>query len=120
MNLIEPKSTSKVIKKFFFKNLLLVSNHLRETGKSYFPTKPDLRLETYFAKRKKTTMLPEDFKIPACDSVDNFREALFEFWKSQGNIELCDLTEKLSVLAKLLYTVEDQNEEVSPFIYVMF
>lgn len=120
MNLIRAKNTHKVIKKFFFKKLLPLSNMLKEKGESYFPTKPDSRLKTYFVKREKTIMLPEYFEIAACDSVDNFHDSLFEFWKSQGNSELCELSDELSKLAELMYMVEEQNEEVSPFIYVMF
>jgi len=120
MSLIKIRNNSKAIKKFFFSELLPVSRSLAKEEKVFFPKEPNYSLDTYYTIRHKITMFPKDFEIRGCNSMSNFEEELYKMWKSQGNIELLALSKSLSRLAELLYKIEEQNEEISPFIYVMF
>ncbi len=65
-------------------------------------------------------MDPASFEVAGCNSFDSFEKALTDMWTSQGSPELAALAPTLSKLAKSIYLVEEQSEEVSPFIYVMF
>lgn len=97
-----------------------LAEKLRSEGQAFFPVKGDPNATTYYIKRDKTTMAPEDFEVVGCDAVESFREALIDLWRSQGHPQLTGLAPGLSRLAESLHQVEEQNEEVSPFIYVMF
>jgi len=65
-------------------------------------------------------MEPEDFEISGCDSYISLEKALIELWNSQGYFEIFALAQTSSKLAKLLCLNEEEDEEVSPFIYVMY
>jgi len=45
---------------------------------------------------------------------------LASFWNNNGDSKLCELVPSLARLANELHVVEDQNEEISPYVYVMF
>ena len=108
------------VKKFFFEELMPLAEKLRDEGKSFFAVRPDPAAKTYYIKRKKTAMDPASFEVAGCDSFDSFEKALADMWTSQGYPELAVLAPTLLKLTKSIYSVEEQSEEVSPFIYVMF
>ena len=120
MSLIRSDRTSSSVRKFFLKELIPLAEQLRGEGKAFFPVKGDPGATTYYIQRDKTTMTPEDFEVVGCDAVEGFEEALIDLWRSQGYPQLTALAPTLSRLARSLYHVEEQTEEVSPFIYVMF
>ena len=120
MSLIRSGRTSSSVMKFFFKELMPLAEQLRGEGKAFFPLKGDPGAETYYIRRDKTTIAPEDFEVVGCDAVEGFQDALVDLWTSQGYPQLTALAPTLSRLARSLYRVEEQSEEVSPFIYVMF
>src|SRR2546427_8433245 len=106
MNLIRSGRTSSRIRSFFFEELMPLAEKLRGEGKAFFPVKGDPNAETYYIKRDKTSMAPEDFEMVGCDAVENFEEALIDLWRLQGYPQLTGLAPTLSRLAKSLYHVE--------------
>lgn len=119
-NSIKPMNSNQEISNFFYEELMPLASKLQEEGKSFFSVKPDSNARTYYVRRAKTTMQPEDFEAAGCNSVDDLKEALVGMWVAQGNPELVVLAGTLSRLAKSLRFAKKQDDEVSPFIYVMF
>ncbi len=120
MNWIKDKDTSKIVRKIFSKKILPLSKKLQKEGKTFFPLKPNPNARTYYIKREKTSMVPEDFEVSGCDSFNSLEKYLKDLWESDGYSEICSLAKTSSELSKLLYFIEEENEEISQFIYVMF
>jgi len=108
------------IRKLFYKNILNISKRNKQNGKIYFPTKPNPELNSYFKKRKLTSFVNEDFEIEGCSFSGDLEKSFKLLWQSQNNPELCRLAKKFVELAESLHRIEKQEEEISPFIYVMF
>ncbi|MBL7124598.1 MAG: hypothetical protein ISS51_00680 [Dehalococcoidales bacterium] len=120
MNSTRDDDTLLEVTRFFFEELMPLAKKLQDEGKAFFSVKPNPNAQTYYKKREKTIMHPESFEVVGCDSFDSFEEALIDMWTSQGYSELTKLAPTLLKLAKSLYFVEEQSEDISPFIYVMF
>ena len=120
MNSIKDDATLTEVRRFFCKVLMPLARRLKYEGRVFFPVKADPQLQTYYVTRDKTAMVPEDFEMAGCDSIGDLEKALINMWTSQGCPELDTLAPALSGLAQSLYFAEEQNEEVSPFVYVMF
>lgn len=120
MNLIKNDKKSEAIEHFFSQKLLTLSKKLHEKHISFFPTTFDRNADTYYSIREKRKLDPASFEEPECISFEDFERKLIMLWESQGQNDLMPMAHYLANLAKLLYNIEDQNEEVSPFIYVMF
>lgn len=113
-------STSATVKRIFFKELMPLADKLRSDNRRFFLTSAEPNVGTYYRQREKTTVNAQALEVAGCDSVDNLEKALTEMWTAQGYPELVALAPALSKLAKSLYLTEKQEEDVSPFIYVMF
>jgi hypothetical protein len=111
---------SQSVKKFFFGELMPLAAELRARGETFFPLGADPGARTYFTTRDKTTMTARDFEVAGCDAPESFERALIALWNAQGHPALTSLTPTLSRLATSLYQIDEQDEDVSPFIYVMF
>jgi hypothetical protein len=111
---------TKESKQFFVKTVLPLAKKLRNEKKAFFPEKFDAGAPTYYIKRQKTTMDRNDFVVPGCESFKNLEKALVDMWQAQGHPELASLAPGLKKLAESLYSTEDTEGEVSPYIYVMF
>lgn len=120
MNLIKPKNIAKHVGKVFMKEVLPVSNLSKKREQAYFPLEPDPHSLTYYLEREQTAMTPEDFEVSGCESSEALEKALAELWNSQGNTELIPLAQTTVRLAEMLRECEEESQEVSPFIYVMF
>ena len=109
------------VDQFFFEVLVPLAKTLREKNAPiFFHKKPDPAKETYFIRRKKVTMTPEDFEVDGCNSPEDLKKALINLWIAEGNMELPIIAEAIVELAGSIHHAEEQSSEVSPFIYVMF
>ena len=52
--------------------------------------------------------------------MESFAADLTSFWDDNKDYSFCELVPQLVELASELRVDEDQNEEISPYIYVMF
>lgn len=120
MNSIKFKNNALYVRNVFMKEVVPVSRLSKKEGKVYFPVGPDPNALTYYRKQVQTVMTPEDFEVSGCESLDRLEIALAELWSSQGHNELVPLSLTTSKLARLLHESEQESEQVSPFIYVMF
>src|SRR5213594_3901885 len=107
MSSIRARRTSSRVRKFFFEELMPLAEKLRGEGKTFFPVKGDPSAKTYYIKRDKTTMAPQDFEVVGCDAVESFGDAIVDMWRAQGYPELIGLAPGLSKLAESLYHVKE-------------
>ena len=119
MNLIN-KYNHREIRKVFYKYILSISKKNKKSGKIYFATKSMPELNSYFKKREVTSFVNESFEIEGCSFSGDLKKSFTLLWQFQNHPELCQLAKRFVELADSLHRIEKQEEEVSPFIYVMF
>ncbi len=121
MNLTKKKHKEHHLAKSFFSNVIMpLAVDLKAKDKAFFPLGPDVTSESYFSKPNRSFMKPKDFELPAVDSTEDFLEEISELWKAEGNSELIKLATGLEEIARELAIECEQEEDISPFIYVMF
>jgi len=98
--------------KFFRSKLVPAAEKLREQRRVFFPQGPDDDAESWYQQP------PEDDEL--FDLDDGWETALKELWVSEDLEALLALVDSLSQLAADLRTRDREQEEVSPFIYVMY
>ena len=114
------RKTERAIIRYFEKELLPAATAIKEQGRVFFPEKPDPEAVTYYTRCRKRTVSAGDFILEGCASFEKLQEALAGLWREQGYPELARTAPTAAALARKLYTVESESDEVSPFIYVMF
>jgi len=120
MNLIKPKNNARYLRRIYLKEVVPVSDLSKQGGRTFFPLRPDPHSLTYYREREQTEMIPGDFEVSGCESSEELEKVLAELWASQGYDELVPLARTTARLADMLREKDAENEEVSPFIYVMF
>ena len=103
-----------------FKKIMNISQANDQNLSIVIPLRPDKSKTTYFTPRKKKTMEKSDFEVHSSKEPNELEQSVKNLWKDFEAIGFLDLIPDLTSLASLLKTVEEQSEEVSPFIYVMF
>ena len=114
-NNIHPK-----IQNFFEQELMLLATELKQQGDIIPWVSLDADASTYYKTRQKTSMSKQDFEIGGHSTLETFAADLTAFWENNDDSKLCKLIPSLTELANELYFVEDESEELSPYIYVMF
>lgn len=104
----------------FENEIVPLAGRLRAQGRELLPAGPDPALGSYYQRRALTTMSRADFEVSGPGSVEDFRAAIMQLWRSQGLSELEPLAPSLARIADAVRLVEEQGDEVSPFVYVMF
>jgi hypothetical protein len=89
-------------------------------GREFFALRPDAAAESYYVEPTKRAMKPEDFELRASESIEAFVRELAALWSSEGREELAAMAPRLASLASELREDEQQSDDVSPFMYVMF
>ena len=105
---------------FFREVLVPVALRERATGREFFALRPEASAESYYVEPTKRSMAPEDFELRAADSVEDFVRELAALWASEGREGLAALAPRLAALAAEVREDEEQRDDVSPFMYVMF
>jgi hypothetical protein len=105
---------------FFREVLVPVAQRERETGREFFALRPDEAAESYYVEPTKRETRPEDFELRASDSAEDFVRELAALWVSEGREELASMAPRLAALAAEVREDEEQRDDVSPFMYVMF
>lgn len=105
---------------FFREVLVPVALRERESGREFFALRPDEAAESYYVEPTKGSMRPEDFELRAGESVEEFVRELAALWSSEGREELAAIAPRLAALASEVREDEEQTDDVSPFMYVMF
>jgi hypothetical protein len=106
---------------FFRERVLPLAARLRSGGRPLFPVAPDPSAATYFTPVPRRRMAPADFLGPSGLAAGTLEEKLRTLWRERGADELAELGPGLARLAaELEQLVEDEGEEISPFVYVMY
>jgi hypothetical protein len=105
---------------FFREVLVPAALRERESGREFLALRPDAAAESYYVEPTKREMRPEDFELRAADSLEDFVRELAALWSSEGREELAAMAPRLAALAAEVRTDEEQTDDVSPFMYVMF
>ena len=93
---------------------------LKPRSRNYFPTGFDEKLPSYFIRRKDCRMTAKAFELGSQMSAECLADCLSHFWSARQENELEPLAKPLAELAQSVYSIDNQNEELSPFIYVMY
>jgi hypothetical protein len=105
---------------FFREVLVPAALRERESGREFFALRPDAAAESYYVEPTRREMSPEDFELRASESIEAFVRELAALWSSEGREELAAMAPRLASLASELREDEQQSDDVSPFMYVMF
>ena len=102
------------MRRFFKRHLVRAAQELRERGVRFFALGPEKEAESWyvdgpFGEAEFVRIEKADLEI-----------AMRDMWKAQDLPELAELVTSLMKLARTLEPYEDDSEEVSPFIYVMY
>ncbi len=108
------------VRAFFDKELMPLAQRLKSAGRPMFPAGAEPALPTYFKTRARTVMTRDDFLVPGVESPAAFAGAMRAHWERSPFPEMAALAPSMGKLAELLRGEPEKDEEVSPFIYVMF
>ena len=120
MNSTDQNELETAIRAFCEKSFRPVADKMVRDGQKFFAHNGEAGAASYYEKRERTAMRREDFETPSFRTIDEFADELAAFWRSQGYNALSELTPAMANLARQLQQVEEQTDEVSPFVYVMF
>ena len=111
---------AQIAREFFRNELLPLARREQAAGRRYFATGPDADCGSYFVRRSKTRWTTADFESQSVPAPAALGKALADFWTRSGDPELAALAPRFASLAARVYDVDDQNDSVTPFMYVMF
>ena len=123
MNLTKTKQKANIhpkIQHFFEQELMPLTAKIKQQQEIIPWVHLDADAITYYKTRPKTTMSKEDFEIGGHSTLESFAADLTSFWDDNKDYNFCELVPQLVELASELHVDEGQNEEISPYIYVMF
>ncbi len=105
---------------FFREVLVPVALGERAMGREFFALRGDDAVESYYVEPTNRVMESEDFELRASESIEEFVRELAALWSSEGCEELAAMAPRLAALASEVREAEEQTDDVSPFMYVMF
>ena len=103
--------------------ILPFSKQIAANGAAPFPTSPDISRLSYYVRRARSTMNPEDFHGAACADTQEFERCLAAHWTLVGRHDLAAKAGQFAAAACLARTARAKTQttgEVSPYVYVMF
>jgi len=106
--------TRRLLGKFWTQQLVPAAAALRARGVKFFESGPNPAVETYYCQHQST-----DSPFVTLES-DQWEPLLREMWQCEELPELAALAGPLMALAQKLKLREEEQADVSPFIYVMF
>ena len=120
MSSIDSENVEERIEYLFFERLVPLSHQMKNDGVVFFPLGFEDDRSSYFESRANRTMSGEDFEISASLAGVGLAELLRKQWSSPADAGLSQLADEMAALSQSLAESETEDEEVSPFIYVMF
>jgi hypothetical protein len=106
---------------FFRKRVLPLAAQLRSSRKDLFPLAPDPEATTYYDLPWRRSMRPTDFLQVSGLSAETLEAKLRALWEARGVPELGVLAADFALLAAdLAREASESDEEISPFVYVMY
>ena len=105
---------------FFREVLTPAALRERAEGREFFALRPDAAAESYYVEPTRRAMTSADFELRAAESAAEFIGELAALWAAEGRDDLAAMCGRLGELAAEFGGEEEQGEDVSPFMYVMF
>ncbi len=99
---------------FFSTKLVPVANELRESNIQLMPLGPDDSVDSWYVD------YPTDREELFSFDSSKIEAELRQLWSSQEQPQLLGLCEPIGALAEKLAGQTEDEDDVSPFIYVMF
>jgi hypothetical protein len=114
MSLTDPTQGDARLEEFFEQQLVPIAEKLRENDIQL------LALE--FSDNESSWYVPYVDEGPEVFSfdVDQLEQELRDLWRDQQDAVLLELKKSLADLARDLHRESDDDDDVSPFVYVMF
>lgn len=120
MNSIDSKNADERIRQLFFEKMLPLSDKMKSHDASFFPLGFEDDKSSYYESRENRTMCRADFELSASLSGVGLAARLRKIWASPADAGLSDMADDMAELSRLLMVTETEDEDVSPFMYVMF
>ena len=98
----------------------IIAERTRSSAEPFFTLAADHRAQSYYSHRRRKSMSPPDFLVASVRNEQDLAACLRETLKDDRCQALEALAEPLARLAGELRQLEEQDSEVSPFIYAMF
>ena len=115
----EKKDKASTPVDFFHDVLVPLAAAARREGKSFFPLGTDPQAESYYVEPLRRVMTRADFELSAAESPEDFVRELATLWTAEGYVELAALASQLLDLV-VPEAEQEEEAEVSPFIYAMY
>ena len=103
--------------------LMPMAQRMREAGVEVFPRAPDVSWLSYYVRRKRSAMKPDDFSSASCSDVDEFEQRLAAHWQALGRHELAAHASQFAIIARAAMRAQvnlPARVELSPYVYAMF
>ncbi|WP_025916930.1 hypothetical protein [Herminiimonas sp. CN] len=123
MRSTEDDKLREVVGTFFDDVLMPMAKRMRASGIQPFPVQPDVSRLSYYARRSTCSMTRDDFTAPSCIDFEDFERRLAAHWTALGRSELAGEAARIADLARAAHAAfagNEQDAEISPYIYVMF
>lgn len=114
------RKTDAAVKSFFDGELMPLAAKMKAAGHSFLDVKHDPKATTYYLPRSKRSMDRADFEALAELAPDSLSRLLAAFWKARKNEALVPLAASIAKLAAAPHATERPDEDVSPFVYMMY
>lgn len=114
------RRTDAAVKSFFDGELMPLAAKMKAGGHSFLEVKHDAKAATYYLPRDKRTMERADFEALAELAPDSLSRMLAAFWKTRKDDALVPLAGPIAKLANTLHATQRPDEDVSPFVYMMY
>lgn len=123
MSSIEDGKLRELGSAFFDDVLMPMAGRMRASGATPFLLRPDAARATYYVPRARRSMTHDDFTAPSCLDFEEFEQRLAAHWSALGRDALAAEAGRVADLARAAHATfapDEQDGEVSPYIYVMF
>lgn len=103
--------------------LMPIAQRMKDEGMQVFPLAPDVSWLSYYVRRKRSAMRPDDFSSASCRDLGEFGQRLQAHWDGLGRHELAAQAGRFAKAARTARSALSQlpaQEQPSPYVYAMF
>ncbi len=103
--------------------ILPYSKTIAASGKAPFAVEPDISRLSYYVRRTRSTMKPEDFNGASCADETEFEQCMAAHWTRVGRHDLAAHAGRFAAearTARLARAKTQTTGDPSPYIYAMF
>jgi carbamoyltransferase len=104
---------------FFDEYLMPIIQQAEQRG-ALLSQRIDPDCPSYYQRRSRGLMDRVEFELPACSDGGSLLDAFGQIWTTLERTPFLDLAEPMVNLAESLYCLQEQHEEVLPFVYTIW